>query len=112
MSLLSTLKKELLYESEVFVDNEARLKADFEDKVQIYVLLQFQQGITNKGSLPMIRCLQELADNQEDGLIELGRLKDLFWAHTIKEDRDMVFGEEDDAEVFKKFIVKFFTSEL
>jgi len=53
-------------------------------------------------------------------LVNLKKLKSLFWAKTDKEDRDLMFGydgkeevkEDIEVEDFKRFILKFFTSEL
>ena len=78
----NSLRKELLCESDVIVDGTQKMESNNQEKVEIYLLMQFWTRITHGLSQPLISTLQDLAENREDGLVEISRLKYMFWDYT------------------------------
>jgi hypothetical protein len=48
--MLDNLKKEILFDSEVVVDGKSKLEANFQEKLEIFLLLQFWSKATHRFS--------------------------------------------------------------
>eukprot|EP00347_Sterkiella_histriomuscorum_P019587 403341060 len=117
--LISSLVKEIFFESEIIIDNNAKMDANLQQKIEVNVLLQFWQAITHNFSQSIIQALQERAESLENGLLDMVILRDLFWSMTREQDRNLMFGYEnrvstdlEQMDDFRNFVQKYFVKEL
>ncbi|CDW84007.1 UNKNOWN [Stylonychia lemnae] len=128
--LKTSLRKEILFESEIIIDGSTKMDANLQqkvknsiklkpDQIEVYVLLQFWQKITHQFAESLIQVLQEKAESLENGLLDVTVLKDLFWSMTDPNDRNLMFGYEnrvpsfeEELQDFRKYLTKYFSKEL
>jgi hypothetical protein len=102
-SFKKEMRRELIIESSVLVDGRVITDIGTSEKLQIYTLVRFYTNLIQKYSFPIIQILLNFAD--EDGMLSLTKLKDLFIEYVDPLDLELAF---IDNASYIKFIEKFF----
>lgn len=66
------IRRELIFDSSVLVDEKLLTDTSTLDKMQLYVLVQFYEELITKHNMSMLQILMSFAD--KDGMLQISKL--------------------------------------
>lgn len=97
------MRRELIVDSHILVNNKILTDIGTLDKLQMYVLVRFYNNLIQRFSVSISQIFLDFAD--EDGMLSLERLKELFIEYVPKQDLSLVFTDDQN---YVEFVKKFF----
>ena len=102
-SFKKEMRRELIIDSSILVDNRILVDIGTTEKVQIYALVIFYNNLIQKFSIPIIQILLNFAD--EDGMLSVTKLRSLFEEYVPQNDLELAFTDDDS---YMDFVKRFF----
>ena len=99
----SEIRRELIVDSHILVNNRILTDIGTNDKLQVYVLVRFYNNLITHFSVSISQILLDFAD--EDGMLGLAKLKDLLYKYVQPQDLNLIFKDD---QAYIDFIKKFF----